>query len=53
MLDVDINVGDVVKFKGDDNIYEVTGIVTDKQTLYYIDDKSGVEFRNDFSEIES
>jgi predicted RNA-binding protein with PUA-like domain len=46
-----INVGDAVKFYNDCNIYEVSGIITDQQRVFYYDPFNEAECEKQFEEV--
>ena len=47
-----INVGDVVRFSNDPNIYEVSGVITDQNRIFYWDAIAELEFEKDFEDVE-
>lgn len=50
--DVNINVGDAVKFVNDENIYEVTGVITDSMSVFCYHIMNNVEFEKTFEDVE-
>lgn len=48
-----INVGDTVRFFNDLNIYEVSGVITDQNRIFYWDTIAQLEFEKDFEDIEN
>ena len=48
-----IEVDDVVRFYNDTNLYEVTGVITDQQRVFYYDTAAESEFEKSFEDVEN